>query len=95
MKFATSGSIISMSAGGLLLCPLWCTPFGTAPGKDFSVQRVPARSVVGSKLSGLDIGQVSCLSSPTDAALSLLPSHVEGLQTVSVFGSSDCSVQIY
>lgn len=44
--------------------------------------------------TGCGPSQLSVLPD-SDAALSLLPSHVEGLQTVAVFGSSDRSVQIY
>lgn len=64
-------------------------------GKEFSVQ---SSCQVSGRLKTVWTGhrpsQLSVLPD-SDADLSSSPSHVEGLQTVSVFGSSDCLAQIY
>lgn len=64
-KFTTSGSIILMSRGGLLLCSCCFALIGVGPGEKIFGQRVTARSVDCLKLSPLDIGQPSCLSCRT------------------------------
>lgn len=72
-KFTTSGSIILMSRGGLLLCSCCFALIGVGPGEKIFGRRVTARSVDCSKLSPLDIGQPSCLSCRTLIELGSVP----------------------
>lgn len=85
-----------MGGGSFIVFSLICF-LETAPGKEISVQRVPARSVDCSKLSQLDISQASCLSSPTLTELRyvLVALACRGTADDVSFRSCDCSEQMY